>query len=66
MLAEQDVFAKAFIKHLLSYGLGRELTLADRVAVDEIATESKSEDYKMRSVIKNIVIHPIFTRRNEE
>ena len=29
VLAEKQVFAKAFIKHLLSYGLGRELTLAD-------------------------------------
>lgn len=66
VLAEKDVFAKAFIKHLLSYGLGRELTLADRVAVDEIAKESKNEDYKMRTVIKSIVTHPTFTRRNPE
>jgi hypothetical protein len=66
VLAEKDVFAKAFIKHLLSYGLGRELTLADRIAVDEIAKESRKDDYKMRAVIKNIVIHPIFAQRNEE
>lgn len=66
VLAEQDVFAKAFIKHLLSYAFGCALTLADRVAVNDIAAESKSEDYKMRSVIKNLVTHPIFTRRNEE
>ena len=64
VLAEKDAFAKAFIKHLLSYALGRELTLADRVAVDEIATQSKGEDYRMRTVMKNIVTHPIFTRRN--
>ena len=64
VLAEEDVFAKAFIKHLLSYGLGRELTLADRIAVDEIAKESKKDDYKMRDVIKNIVIHPIFTQHS--
>jgi hypothetical protein len=60
--AEKEVFAKAFIKHLLSYGLGRELTLADRIAVDEIAKESAEDNYKMRAVIKNIVIHPIFTQ----
>ena len=66
VLAEKDVFAKALIKHLLSYGLGRELTLADRIAVHEIAKESKKDDYKMRDVLKNIVIHPIFTRRNEK
>ena len=66
VLAEKDVFAKAFIKHLLSYGLGRELTLADRIAAGEIAKKSKEDDYKMRSVIKNIVSHPIFTQGNEE
>ena len=66
VLAEKDVFAKAFIKHVLSYGLGRELTLADRIAVEEIAKASKKDDYKMRAVIKNIVIHPIFTQRNEK
>jgi hypothetical protein len=66
VLAEKEVFAKAFIKHLLSYGLGRELTLADRIAVDEIAKESKKDDYKMRDVIKNIVIHPIFTQKSKK
>jgi hypothetical protein len=66
VLAEKEVFAKAFIRHLLSYGLGRELTLSDRIAVDEIAKESKKDDCKMRDVIKNIVMHPIFTQRNEK
>ena len=66
VLAEKDVFAKAFIKHLLSYGLGRELTLADRIAVDEIAKASEEGNYKMKAVIKNIVVHPIFTQRNEK
>jgi hypothetical protein len=66
VLAEEDVFAKAFIKHLLSYGLGRELTLADRIAVDEVAKASEAGNYKMRDVITNIVIHPIFTQRNDK
>jgi hypothetical protein len=66
VLAEKEVFAKAFIRHLLSYGLGRELTLSDRIAVDEIARASEEGNYKMRDVIKNIVMHPIFTQRNEK
>ena len=64
ILSEKEVFVKAFIKHLLAYGLGRELTLADRIAVEEIAKESKKDDYKMREVIKNIVVHPIFTQHS--
>ena len=62
VLAEKDTFAKAFIGHLLSYALGRELTLADRVAVGEIAAVSKEAGYRMRGVIKNIAVHPIFTQ----
>lgn len=63
ILAEKEIFAKAFIKHLLSYALGRELTLADRIAADEIAKVSEKDDYKMRDVIKNVVLHPVFTQR---
>ena len=60
VLAEKDLFAKAFIKHLLSYGLGRELTVVDRIAVDEIAKASEKDNYKLRDLIKHTVIHPIF------
>ena len=57
-----EVFVKAFVGHLLSYALGRELTLADRIAVGEIAEASKRDHYRMRAVIKNVAIHPIFTQ----
>ncbi len=66
LLAEKDVFAKAFVEHLLSYALGRALTLTDRIAAGEIAQASKKEDYRMRAVIKNVVLHPVFTQRTEK
>ena len=62
ILAEEEIFAKAFVGHLLSYALGRELTLADRIAIAEIAEASKKDHYRMRAVIKNIAVHPIFTQ----
>ncbi|MGI9242327.1 MAG: DUF1592 domain-containing protein [Verrucomicrobiales bacterium] len=62
VLAEKEIFAKAFIGHLLCYALGRELTLADRIAVGEIAEASKKDHYRMRDVIKNVATHPIFTQ----
>lgn len=62
ILAEEDLFAKAFIGHLLSYALGRELTLADRIATGEIAQASRASGYRMRDVIKNIAVHPIITQ----
>ena len=66
IVAEKDIFARAFIKHLLAYSLGRELTLSDRIAVDEIAEASKKDNYKMRNVIKNVVLHPLFSQRSAE
>jgi hypothetical protein len=63
VLAEKDLFAKAFIKHLLSYALGRELTMVDRIAVDEIAKASEKDNYKLRDLIKHTVIHPIFNQK---
>lgn len=61
---EKDLFAIAFIRHLLSYALGRELTLADRNAAVEIAMASRTADYRMRDVIKNIILHPVFTQKD--
>jgi hypothetical protein len=63
VLAEKDLFAKAFTKHLLSYALGRELTIVDRIAVDEIAKASEKDNYKLRGLIKHAVIHPIFNQK---
>jgi len=66
VLAEKDLFARAFIKHLLSYGLGRELTLADRIAADEIAKVSEKENYRLRALIKHTVLHPVFNQKRKE
>ena len=58
--AEKKIFATAFIRHLLSYALGRELLPADRFAALEIANASEVDDYRMRDVIRNVVLHPVF------
>ena len=63
VLAEKEVFVKAFVGHLLSYALGRALTLTDRIAAGEIAQASKKDDYRMRDVIRNVVLHPVFAQR---
>ena len=65
ILAEKDVFANAFIRHLLSFALGRELTLTDRLAADEITRASKQDNYQMREIIKHTVLHPIFNLKRK-
>ena len=57
---------QAFVEHLLSYALGRSLTLTDRIAAGEIARASKKEGYRMRDVIRNVVLHDVFVQRVKE
>ena len=66
VLAEKDVFAKAFTKHLLSYGLGRELIVSERVAVDEIVKASESNNYKLRDLIKHTAVHLVFSQKMKQ
>ncbi len=66
ILAEKDRFARAFIKHLLSFGLGREMMPSDRLAIDEIARASKKDNYRLRDVIRHTVLHRIFNQRKYE
>jgi hypothetical protein len=48
-------FAKAFTAHLLRYALSRELTPADSLTVDAIVESAAKEDYKLKSLIKEVV-----------
>ena len=63
---EKNRFVAAFVQHLLSYALGRELTWADRLAAEEIVKASGKSEYRMRDVIRNLVIHPIFSELDEK
>jgi len=65
VLAEKGLFANAFIRHLLSYSLGRELTLTDRIAADEITKASEKDNYKLRDIIRHTVIHPTFNQKRK-
>lgn len=60
ILAEKDRFAKALASHLLSFALARELAVADSPAIGQIAAESASRDYRMRAMIKAVVMSDPF------
>ncbi|MEC7680527.1 MAG: DUF1588 domain-containing protein, partial [Planctomycetota bacterium] len=64
--SEKNRFVTGFVQHLLSYALGRELTWADRLAAEEIVQASGKSEYRMRDVIRNLVIHPIFSELDEK
>ena len=61
--AEEDRFARAFARHLLSYALGRKVDAGDRISIDRIVANSANDDYRFRTMIKEVVLSPSFTGR---
>lgn len=64
LLKEERRFAKAFTGHLLRYALARELSPADSLTIDEIVSATESEDYRLRSLIRQVVLSERFLRQN--
>lgn len=55
LLKEEDRFAEAFVRHLLSYALGRELSASDGPGVRAILERGRQSDYRMRDLLKEVV-----------
>ena len=64
LLKEDRRFARAFTGHLLRYALARELTPADSLTIDEIVAATESEKYRLRSLIRQVVLSENFLRLN--
>lgn len=55
ILKEKDRFVRALAGHMLAYGLGRELSPSDSLALDQIVRSVKKENYSMKSMIHAVV-----------
>jgi len=55
ILKEKVRFVRALAAHLLTFALGRELTPADSPALDEIAQQVSTQEYRMKALIKTVV-----------
>jgi hypothetical protein len=60
ILAEKDRFTRALAGHLLSFSLARELGAADQPALDQIAQATAEDDYRMKTVIKQVILSEPF------
>lgn len=60
MLAEKDRFTRAFATHLLAYALGREVKAADHPALDRIVAATATKDYRLRSLLTQIILSEPF------
>ncbi|MEL7498078.1 MAG: DUF1592 domain-containing protein [Planctomycetota bacterium] len=63
ILNEKLRFTRGLAAHLLSFGLARALGPADQFALDEIVEQTAEDDYKMKTLIKQIVLSEPFLRR---
>ncbi|MEO1523883.1 MAG: DUF1592 domain-containing protein [Planctomycetota bacterium] len=61
VLAEKDRFARGFASHLLSFSLARALDAGDDLALDAIVSQTKETDYRLKSIVKAVVLSDPFS-----
>ncbi len=54
LVKENQRFARAFTAHLLRFALARELGLADSITIDAIVSKTAKDDFKLRSLIREV------------
>jgi hypothetical protein len=63
LIRENERFARAFISHLLRFALSRELDPSDTIAIDAIVEKTRGEDFKLQSLIREVVLSKVFVAR---
>jgi hypothetical protein len=63
LAAKPDEFCRCLTRKLMTYGLGRSLTLADRPAIERIVRHAARNDYRFSSLIIAIVRSEQFLNR---
>lgn len=64
LLSEKDRFTEALAGHLLSFALARPLSAADRVALGEITAKVASDEYKMHTLLRQVVLSEPFQTKS--
>ena len=61
-MKENKRFAKAFIGHLLRFALSRELGPSDSPTIDAIINRTEADHFKLKSLIREIVLSDAFVK----
>jgi hypothetical protein len=56
LLCEPHEFTRGFIEHLLSYALGRELSIHDLPVVEQIQSSAQDSGYQFQHIVQAIVV----------
>jgi len=65
LVAHSDLYKKCFIRNLVEYTVARPLSDSETCVVDEIFNESKKDDFKIQSVIRNVIKSEAFWSAGE-
>jgi len=57
---KEDLFLNCLVEKMMTYALGRELTLADRPAVGQVVSHVKQNEYRLDEMIQAIVQSKVF------
>lgn len=63
--ARKDDFCRNLTRRLLAYALGRQLEGYDELVVDEMTDATRSDDYRMQTLVIGVVTSYPFTHRRE-
>ena len=63
LLTRKDEFARGFTEQMFIYALGRELLVRDQKSIDDILARIAKEEYRMQTVIREIVLSDPFRTR---
>jgi hypothetical protein len=66
ILSQKHRFIRGFAAHVLSYSLGREVTVADSPTLDEITAQATSGGNKLRDMLKLIALSKPFHHKTIE
>lgn len=58
-----DLFTRALIEKMLAYATGRHMERIDQYEIDDILQRAKTGDYKLRSMITDVMTSSIFRSR---
>ncbi|MFT5467601.1 MAG: hypothetical protein ACI8UO_002707 [Verrucomicrobiales bacterium] len=63
LLKHEDDLAQQLLESMLAYALGRTIEFSDADDVDELLAKLKPEGYRVRSMIREVALSPLFKQK---
>ena len=65
-MSNKEQFVKSLADKMLTYGLGRGLSLTDKCATEAVAKAAASDGYRFNSLVTAVVLSDPFRKRKGE